>query len=82
MNMNLLIFVRRFGGSFTFYNLLESVTKTLNTQYELERVEKLLKNSKHLTPELSNKITENIINNIRWIEKNMKPIKNWLKDSS
>ena len=82
MNMNLLIFVRRFGGSFTFYNLLESVTKTLNTQYELERVEKLLKNSKHLTPELSNKITENIINNIRWMEKNMKPIKNWLKDSS
>ncbi len=76
-----LTLIWRFGGSFTFYNLLESITKTFNTRYELERVEKLLKISKNITVELSNKITENIANNIRWMDKNMNSFKQWLRNS-
>ena len=64
--------------------LIQSSTKSFNTKYDLQRVQRLLSESSKiidstLAEELK-KTIENINTNIRWVDRNYKSVKLWLSN--
>jgi hypothetical protein len=64
--------------------LIQSSTKSFNTKYDLQRVQRLLsENSKIIDSTLAEelkKTIENINTNIRWVDRNYKSVKLWLSN--
>ena len=79
----LLFLFQRYGSvSFTLPSLVDSTTSRLYTLNDLNRVRNFISRTQNLgvATEAFQQALENINNNIRWYEKNLKPILNWLEE--
>lgn len=74
-----------YGGiSLALSNLVTSCTSRLNKKFDLDRVECFIKRTPNLgnAAEAFQNALETIQTNIRWTQKNMQPIFDWLKTES
>ncbi|CAF0920546.1 unnamed protein product [Brachionus calyciflorus] len=77
--------VERYGAfSFTLPTLIDSIIKTLNSNYYLKRLDDFIERAQDLgvAADAFKQAIEKINTNIRWKEKNLDSIHNWLKDNS
>lgn len=67
--------------SFTLSNIVKYVTRKLNSQFDVMRLNRFLKN--HPKLEIAKmaftEALEEVGTNTRWMKKNLEPIKSWLK---
>jgi hypothetical protein len=68
--------------AFTLPSLIESITKRLNTNYDLKRVNSFLESEKYLgsAADAFKQAIETISTNIRWMNKYSISIQNWLSN--
>ncbi|CAF0711353.1 unnamed protein product [Brachionus calyciflorus] len=77
--------VQKFGSvSFTLPSLVESITRSLNSNYYLNRINEFVKRNPELgvAAEAFEQAIENIKINIRWKVKNLESIHQWLKSNN
>ncbi|XP_026221646.1 aminopeptidase Ey-like [Anabas testudineus] len=80
------IFTEYGGGSFSFSNLINGVTKRFSTQFELDQLEQFKADNADVgfgsgTMAVEQSI-ERTIGNIKWIEKNKENVLNWFLDEA
>lgn len=70
--------------SFTLSNLVKYVTRKLNSEFDVMKLDRFLKNHPKLAiAEMAFKeAVEEVGTNTRWMKKNLGPIKSWLKVES
>lgn len=79
------ILISSYGSvSYTLPNLVTTVTSQLNKEIDLARVEDFIRRTPNLgvTTEAFKNAIETIKTNIRWTQKNLKTIQDWLMIAS
>ncbi|KAM9469986.1 alanyl (membrane) aminopeptidase b, tandem duplicate 1 [Clarias gariepinus] len=73
------------GGSFSFANLINGVTKRFSTEFDLQQLEQFRKDNEHIGFGSGSMAIEQSIErtraNIKWLEKNKEVVKEWLKSA-
>lgn len=84
MEENWQMFLDKYGtASFTLPDIVESVTQNLNTKYHLKRIEEFIENNElAVAAEAFNQAIENIKINMRWLQNNLAPVKQWLIENT
>ncbi|XP_017329198.1 alanyl (membrane) aminopeptidase b, tandem duplicate 1 [Ictalurus punctatus] len=71
------------GGSFSFANLINGVTKRFSTEFELKQLEQFRKDNEHIGFGSGSMAIEQSIErtkaNIKWLEQNKEEVQKWLE---
>ncbi|XP_048225372.1 aminopeptidase N [Perognathus longimembris pacificus] len=74
------------GGSFSFANLIQAVTRRFSTEYELEQLEKFKMNNMDTGFGSGTRALEQALEktkaNIKWVKENKEPVLKWFTDNS
>ncbi|XP_066094449.1 aminopeptidase N [Saccopteryx bilineata] len=74
------------GGSFSFSNLIQGVTRRFSTEYELQQLEQFKKNNMDTGFGSATRALEQALEktkaNIKWVKENKEKVHSWFKDNS